>query len=553
MVPGNISDTGGYTVKKKVVGFLLLLITAGCTGISPSQPTIAPTLPLRPTLTPTPVIPRVWISDAVPMGLRNSIKIEGAFEFALSKEEADVLVVPTGEGAAASRWIYTLVAPFNTVVDGITLEELKLAWQGQAVKAFPDKTILLSAETLAAFESAWGEAADNGIRVLDPEEITDALWQENGWGLIPFEDLNPRLKVLDLDGRNPLMTGFLPAEYPLRVDFQVRNNNRGEGINQDLGGFIVLPSENFDPALMTSVLMTGTTALVRSTAERMNTKGIDYPGLMIGSILRDADFTHISNEASFTPVCPDPDPWLINLQFCSDPDHFPLIEQMGVDIIELTGNHLLDYNPDAFKYSYDLYKQDGFKTFGGGLTLQQAREPLIIEHNGNRLAFIGCNPVGPDFVWAGDQYPGAAICDFEELHEKIIAMREEGILVIATLQGQENYEAMPLAEVRDQLDGLSDAGAVVVSGSQSHFPQGFSFRDSGLVHYGLGNLFFDQMDYPVVGTRREFYDKHFFYNGKYINTRLLTGMLEDYAQPRPMTLDERVQFLSEIFAASGWQ
>ncbi len=102
------------------------------------------------------------------------------------------------------------------------------------------------------------------------------------------------------------------------------------------------------------------------------------------------------------------------------------------------------------------------------------------------------------------------------------------------------------------MDTLSDAGSVIVSGSQSHFPQGFSFRGNGFVHYGLGNLFFDQMDYPVVGTRREFYDKHFFYNGKYINTQLLTGLLEDYAQPRPMTAEERVQFLSEIFNASGW-
>jgi poly-gamma-glutamate capsule biosynthesis protein CapA/YwtB (metallophosphatase superfamily) len=110
---------------------------------------------------------------------------------------------------------------------------------------------------------------------------------------------------------------------------------------------------------------------------------------------------------------------------------------------------------------------------------------------------------------------------------------------------------MPLAQVRQHLDALSDAGAVVVSGSQAHFPQGFSFRDNGFVHYGLGNLFFDQMDYPVVGTRREFYDKHFFYNGRYINSQLLTGLLEDYAQPRPMTAEERAQFLSDMFAASG--
>ncbi len=539
-------------MNKNFVGFLLMLTLAGCNGLLLQAPTAIPTPSPQPTLTPTPIIPRVWISPAAPAGIKTNIKIDDPFEFAQSENDADILVEPSGESTAESQWVYTLVAPFNSVVDGITLEELKLAWQGQAGETFSAKPILLSAETLAAFESIWGKAADNGVRVLNSDELTDVLWQEGSWGLMPFEELNPRLKVLNVDGRSPLMTGFNPAEYPLKMGFLVSNKTGEEGGIQIPGIQIELPAGNFDPNLMTSVLMTGTTALVRSTAERMESKGIDYPGLKIGAILQDASFTHISNEVSFTPVCPKPDPWLINLRFCSNPNYFPLLEQMGVDIVELTGNHLLDYNPDAFLYSFDLYRQRGIKTFGGGANLQQAREPLIIDHNGNRIAFIGCNPVGPDFAWAGDQYPGAASCDFEDLHARIRAMSDEGILVIATLQDQENYETMPLAEVKQHLDGLSDAGAVVVSGSQSHFPQGFSFRDARLIHYGLGNLFFDQMDYPVVGTRREFYDKHFFYNGRYINTQLFTGMLEDYAQPRPMTAEERLQFLSEIFTAGGW-
>jgi len=99
---------------------------------------------------------------------------------------------------------------------------------------------------------------------------------------------------------------------------------------------------------------------------------------------------------------------------------------------------------------------------------------------------------------------------------------------------------------------LSNGGAVIVSGSQAHFPQVFEFMGDHFIHYGLGNLFFDQMDYPVIGTRREFLDRHIFYDGRYISTEILTAMLEDYAQPRPMTAEERQQFLSEYFNYSGW-
>jgi poly-gamma-glutamate synthesis protein (capsule biosynthesis protein) len=272
----------------------------------------------------------------------------------------------------------------------------------------------MTRRTLAAFESLWGKANENSINLVMAKDLAKTAWQEKSWALVPFEELQPELKVLEVDGKSPLNSDFNQGSYPLIVDFSVKPNlKKGESKNYAENLFI-LPKSNFNPELMTSVLMTGTTALVRSTAERMETKGISYPGEKIGSILRDADFTHMSNEVSFTPDCPKPDPWFINLRFCSNPEYIRLLEEMNVDIVELTGNHLLDYNPDGFIFSTNLYKELGIRTFGGGGNLQEAREPLIIEHNGNRIAFIGCNPVGPDYVWATEKSPGAASCDFEE-------------------------------------------------------------------------------------------------------------------------------------------
>ena len=78
------------------------------------------------------------------------------------------------------------------------------------------------------------------------------------------------------------------------------------------------------------------------------------------------------------------------------------------------------------------------------------------------------------------------------------------------------------------------------------------------LHYGLGNLFFDQMYYPLpdgqmtTDTRNLFIDRHVFYDGRYISTELLTYRLEDYSRPRPMTEAERRLFLEQIFSAAGW-
>jgi poly-gamma-glutamate synthesis protein (capsule biosynthesis protein) len=126
-----------------------------------------------------------------------------------------------------------------------------------------------------------------------------------------------------------------------------------------------------------------------------------------------------------------------------------------------------------------------------------------------------------------------------------------------TFQYNEYYQPFPTDyEVRD-FRSMAEAGAVIVSGSQAHEPASMEIMNGAFIHYGLGNLFFDQMTIMVNGaytsaTRREFVDRHIIYDGHYINTELLTFMLEDYSRPRPMTEDERQQFLQDIFKAAGW-
>jgi poly-gamma-glutamate synthesis protein (capsule biosynthesis protein) len=106
---------------------------------------------------------------------------------------------------------------------------------------------------------------------------------------------------------------------------------------------------------------------------------------------------------------------------------------------------------------------------------------------------------------------------------------------------------------------MAEAGAVIVNGSQAHRPKAMTFEHGTFIDYGLGNLFFDQMGIVdnygdlIIQTRWEVIQRHTFYDGRHLNTELLTAMLEDYAQPRPMTERERLVFLEELFTASGWE
>jgi len=62
----------------------------------------------------------------------------------------------------------------------------------------------------------------------------------------------------------------------------------------------------------------------------------------------------------------------------------------------------------------------------------------------------------------------------------------------------------------------------------------------------------DDYEEQILQTRWEIIQRHTFYDGQHLSTELLTAMLEDYAQPRPMTDKERKIFLEELFTASDW-
>jgi poly-gamma-glutamate synthesis protein (capsule biosynthesis protein) len=137
--------------------------------------------------------------------------------------------------------------------------------------------------------------------------------------------------------------------------------------------------------------------------------------------------------------------------------------------------------------------------------------------------------------------------------KQISYYRSQGYLPISTYQYHEfdSPEARPQQMV--DFRRMADAGAVIVSGSQAHVPQVMEFYKGSFIHYGLGNLFFDQIS--IKGphlTQREFIDRHVFYDGKYLGVELITTWLTDFARPRYMTKDQRTKFLTEYFAKSGW-
>jgi poly-gamma-glutamate synthesis protein (capsule biosynthesis protein) len=472
---------------------------------------------------------------------------------------------PQGERLASLNWVYALAAPFPTLVDDISLVDLKAYWLGNPDALATSVTRLYVPEALfQVLRDRWGASDPALIEPYQNSPEIEVLWETDAWIILSFDALDPKLKVISVDGRSPLFKDFEPSTDPLTIEYQLVQSGQADVKEADLQPILdAIHPGNRDPDKITTLVMTGVTALVRAIAYRMELNGVLYPGEKIRHWLIEADLTHISNEVSFYEDCPYPDPTSRRLLFCSDPKYIDLLYDVGADIIELTGNHNNDamymYGHDAVPFTLDLYEQYGMDYFGGGRDLVDAKSPLLVSHNGNQLAFIGCNAFGPDFAWATEVTGGAAPCeDYQWMADEIRRLRSEGYLPIATFQYYEDY--YDFAEVHHIRDFgiMAEAGAVIVNGSQAHRPKAMAFEHDAFIDYGLGNLFFDQrwtidpFNNVVVQTSWEIIQRHTFYDGRHLSTELLTAMLEDYAQPRPMTPLEREIFLTELFNASGW-
>ena len=565
---------------------LISLSTSSCAASSPDAgnslifpPTLTPFQPLQPTadqegvveIWPTPtaaLIPPdkpvdgipLWIDLSVPNGLRSKLITPDEFSIVeldgLAPTPSDGLMIKVGEGPPVSQWVYSFVAPFASIEQSISGGELLQAWHGQASGILAGQPLLLSYNTLSAFSAFWGEPAKGAVRVVPAEEIMAYAWEHRpAYALIPFESVEPRWKVLEINGQSPLRPDFAPSAYPLTIPLILAGEPQLVEIAGTLFGVDsanpLTPASNWNSDKLTTLAMTGVTALVRATAYTMEQRGIRYPARDIGEILRTADITHISNEVPFAKNCPFPNPVQADMRFCSSPHYISLLEDVGTDVVELTGDHFQDYGAAAMHYTLDLYSELGWRYYGGGVNRKEARQAVFLEHNGNRLAFIGCNAKGGGYAQASASNPGAVKCDYDWLESEITRLRSEGYLPIMTFQHFEyyTYKAQPSQE-RD-FKRLALAGAVIVSGSQAHQPQAFDFEDGAFIHYGLGNLFFDQFEVSTA-TRQGFIDRHVFYDGRHINTELLPIIFVDYARPRPMTATEREELLNAVFRASGW-
>ena len=137
----------------------------------------------------------VWLDPAVPAALQAKIKLPKDAKPAKSSENANLQIGALRGGKEVKvTWVYALAAPFPTLADEVSLDEIQRAWRGEAGETFT-RPLMMSESTRAAFEARWGPPGEGRLEIL----AETSCWTRPGqtassWAIIPFEDHRPALE-----------------------------------------------------------------------------------------------------------------------------------------------------------------------------------------------------------------------------------------------------------------------------------------------------------------------------------------------------------------------
>lgn len=361
---------------------------------------------------------------------------------------------------------------------------------------------------------------------------------------IPAEQILPEVKLLGFEGAYYL-DSFAGGAVFRKPIFQ--------GGGADTLATLVLNDQPGKEQTL-KVNQTGVTALTRRMMTKLNqVKDPLYFSKDIGSFLADADITHVSNEVSFKPGCE-----YHSAVFCSPPEFIETLKASGVDVVELTGNHNNDtgrqYNTDTI----NQYRALGWSTVGGGLNAADAAKPFIAEKKGNKIAILAYNyPDSPNGgAIATASAAGANSFSLDRIEADVAAAKTQGAsTVIVDVQFWECYAYpdgyteypvcdQPIPNQKQVFRQIIDAGADMVVGTSAHQPQTFEFYKGKPIYYGLGNLYFDQTQWP--GTERGIILTHYFVNGKLLQTKLSPTVYHASLQTRLMDAEEAAYQLRRL-------
>ena len=238
---------------------------------------------------------------------------------------------------------------------------------------------------------------------------------------------------------------------------------------------------------------------------------IDYPFAQVAAVLSQADLT-IGNLESALGASGQPANKSYTFQ--APAAAAESLSLAGIDLVSLANNHAMDFGEGSLLEGIELLNRQGISTIGAGINSAAAHEPIVLEINGMRIAFLGYVNVPVEFSgfdtssWeATDTSPGLAWAHIDDITKDVGMAGQEADLVIVVLHSGYEYVEAPSEPQQLAAKTAIDAGADLVIGHHAHVLQGIEFYNDGVIAYGLGNFAFEIDGDPTTAILNVWLDK----------------------------------------------
>jgi poly-gamma-glutamate capsule biosynthesis protein CapA/YwtB (metallophosphatase superfamily) len=240
------------------------------------------------------------------------------------------------------------------------------------------------------------------------------------------------------------------------------------------------------------------------------------------------------------------------------PSALDVLKTAGLDAVAVANNHILDYDTENFLETLNYLDEGDIRYVGGGTTLAKARQPVVLEAKGVRIAFLAYSEFADLFFdWdyprsfsATETVPGIVGIDDHWLAEDIRSAHAQADLVAIAFHWGEEFQNYPTDEQR-RLARLSiDLGADLVLGYHPHAIQGFEIYRDRFIAYSTGNFVMDRQDTDLA---RESMLLDFELSSAGVRSVTVHPVWIEAEQPQILRGERWEQLLDKMREISGWR
>ncbi len=165
---------------------------------------------------------------------------------------------------------------------------------------------------------------------------------------------------------------------------------------------------------------------------------------------------------------------------------------VGVGLLALANNHILDQGAEGLKSTLDTLKNAGIDCVGAGADCDEARAPYVFECDGKRIGVYAC--AEHEFSISDEGLCGANPFDPIQSIRDISALRDRCDYLIVLYHGGKEHYRYPSPMLQKTCRAIADRGADLVICQHSHCIGCEEKYNGSRIVYGQGNFLFDRSE-----------------------------------------------------------